>query len=948
MKTASRTLIAAFAWALAGAAGHAQTPTVADSPTDLTKITVPEDPAIRRGVLANGLRYLVMHADKPKGGLAIRLAIEAGSFEEAEGERGVAHFVEHMAFRSTRDFPNDSVDGAFAGHGIKFGRDLNAETGLFSTQFQLDLPDASDAALGLELKWLRDVADGVVFEPTALDKERGVVLAEMEASNSPEAAAETAVRCFQAPALRSVFRDPIGDEGVLKTATPDLLRSFYQRWYRPDNAIVAMVGDLPLDVLEAKVKGAFATWRADGEATAHAPRIPPPADRGLDTVSFSRPVALDDLRVCYLGPAAPKRSADVAAVRTEALGQIWREALNARLGRLRTDAANDLIGAQVEVEDNGGDLRATCLNVLPSAGQWAPALNAAELALRRFRDVGPTDLEVDAATDAVRSHLRGDITEAPNRTAGELADTLVEAVLHGHEVVEPRQALKAFDLAVEDLSVADVRAAFARDWRGAGPLISAVAASPPTADALRAAWTAVEQGAAPAALAETKAVEWDYTFGKAGDIVSREAVAMGDFGRIRFRNGVRLNFKQTGFEKNSVALVIRFGAGRREIASHDILTATLGATVFILGGVGKYGFEDLQRMFPLDPRKLRIEITDDAFLITEDVSTPNLVGQLKLLTAYMSDPGFRPAMDPILRAAVDATYRLAQTSPQLKAGTALDEAAIPGSPLTLPPKSALDGLDAARVARVLRASVVSDPIDVTLVGDIDEKTAIEMVASTFGALPTRASPVQARADVVFLRFPKGAPQAVRTAHDGGADKALAQAVWPLYVATRTRRREECAIDVMAAIFNDELRRRVRVELGKSYAPSVRAHTPDDADQGQLIASVESHPADVTLMLSEIRATADRLRGGGITQEQVDAARAPLLAENRAAMNTNARWAMGLSGSALDDQNLRDVLNFGDLFTSVRLDDVKKAAADWLTAPPWTVVVEPSDAAAARP
>jgi len=302
----------------------------------------------------------------------------------------------------------------------------------------------------------------------------------------------------------------------------------------------------------------------------------------------------------------------------------------------------------------------------------------------------------------------------------------------------------------------------------------------------------------------------------------------------------------------------------------------------------------------------------------------------------------------VLRAVVDGAYRLAETSPQMKADTTMIEAIDPGSPLALPPRSALEGLDQARIASVLRPSIVNDPIDVTLVGDIDEKTAIAMVAATFGALPTRTTPVHPSPDVVYLRFPATPAPTLRATHHGGGDKALTEAVWPLYVATRTRRREEFAIDLLAAIFNDELRRRVRVELGKSYAPTVDAETPDDGDQGQLLVSVESHPADVELMLKEIRAMADRLRDGDITLEQLDAARAPLLAEDREAMNTNRRWALGLSGSADDDQNLRDIISYGDTFASLRLDEVKKAAADWLSATPWTVIVEPADAPVAKP
>ncbi|MGI9168991.1 MAG: M16 family metallopeptidase, partial [Caulobacteraceae bacterium] len=784
-------------------------------------------------------------------------------------------------------------------------------------------------------------ADGVVFDAAALDKERGVVLAEKEASNSRATVAANAVTRFQAPKARSTLRDPIGDEAVLRAATPRTLSAFYARWYRPDNAVVTMVGALPLEVLGAKVKAAFGSWRRYGPPPVRAPRIPPDPGRGLDAFSVDQPAMVDAMGACRLVPPDPRSPDDLARVRRMALGEIWRAILNQRLAPLRLDAANRLIGASVEAEDNGGDLRSVCLNVIPASGGWRPPLRAAQRELQRFRDSGPTEREVDAAMDSVRSHLRGAISEAPNRTAAELADALAEAQLRGGVVAEPRQALRAYDLAVENLTVADVRAAFARDWRGAGPLISIVSSAPPPSEALRAAWTAVDGASALSAYADRRDVAWGYDFGKPGTVASRKIVPDGQFVRIQFRNGVRLNFKQTAFARDSVELIVRFGAGRKEIENDGYLPATFGATLFALGGVGKHSFEDMQRMLQNDALKFSLTIGDTAFLIAKDVARPNLADQLNVLTAYLSDPGFRPSIDPILRTVIDAAYRLVESSPQLSGVNALAGAIAPNGPQTLPPRSALDGLGAAAVAGLLKPLIARDRIDVTLVGDIDEKTAIGLVASTFGALPARAAPVPVRGDTAFLRFPATAAPTLRVSHHGPDDKASVEAVWPLYVATPARRREEYAIKLLAAIFNDDLRRRVRVELGKSYAPAVNSQMPDDADQGELTALVESYPADIEAMSGEIRAIARRLREGEITAAQLEAARAPLLAEDRQRMVDNRRWAFGLSGSADNDQPLRDLLTHADILASIRLDEIKKAAADWLAREPWTVVSVPA-------
>jgi zinc protease len=615
--------------------------------------------------------------------------------------------------------------------------------------------------------------------------------------------------------------------------------------------------------------------------------------------------------------------------------------LNQRLNSLRSQPENGLIGANMASEDNGEDLHAACLTVAPAQERWAPALRAAQKELRRFRDAGPTEIEVETAVESVRSHLRGAVTEAPNRTTANLADSLVELELKGEVLVEPRQALRAYDLAVEDLSVDDIRAGFEREWRGAGPLISAISSNPPSTQALRAAWVATENESALAAYADRTDAHWGYDFGPPGGVASRQAEPLGQFVRIRFQNGVVFNFKQTEFAKDSVQLVVRFGDGRKDIENRSYLSTALGGTLFALGGVGKHSFEDLQHITRLEAKPPAIRVGDDAFFIGDEVPTPNLSDQMKVLAAYMSDPAFRPSVDPLLHEAIEAAYRLARTTPALVASTALADTLAPGSGLTLPPKSAFDSLNNAMIAKLLKPAVTSDPLEVTLVGDIDEQAATRLMAATFGALPPRPVQPRPRTDTLYLRFPPTPPPLIQASHQGPNDKALVEAIWPLYVAVPARRREEYAITLLASVFRDELRRRVRGELGKSYAPNVSSHTPDLADQGYLSAMVETYPDDLGLLKDAMRAVAARLRNGDISPEQLEAARAPMLAENRQRLATNQWWADALSDSSNSDQALLDITTYADIVGSIRLEEVKKAAADWLTQEPVMVVVEPA-------
>lgn len=911
----------------------------------IAKTLVPADPALKSGTLANGMRYALMRPARAQQGVSIRLGFDVGSFEESDAERGLAHFVEHLAFRSTRNFPNNTVETAFSTDGVAFGRDHNGATDLYSTVYMINLNQSEPAGLANAFRWLRDAADGIVFDPVAVEKERGVVLAEKEARDSAGQTTADALMRFRAPGLRAVDRSPIGVDTVLRTATPAALQDFHRRWYRPENAVVVVVSDLPADVLEARIESTFASWRSTGPAPARAAYGQPDPQRPLDVLTRADGSGFTSVDVCRFAAAEPRGPQDFAYVRRDALSLIWRDVFNQRLGQLRLAASSQMLGGQMDVYTDDRNLRATCLAIKPTNDAWAPALAAGQAELLRFEAAGPTELEVEQAIDRVRSRLRGAVTESSNRPAPDLADEILKAMLDRQLLSEPRQQLRAYDLAVEDIAPTDVHDAFKRDWAGAGPLVSVVAPKAPQAAEVREAWLTQTKSSGLAAYADREAPSrWAYADAPAGVVAGREAVAAG-FVRIRFRNGVILNFKQTTFSRSKVAFLARFGAGRRQIGDRDLLTAMLGAPAMPFGGLGKHAYEDIARIMQVETRDLAVQIGPDSFLIGADEQAANLENKLRVTAAYFGDPGFRTTMNPLLHEGVELTYRLTDSTPALKAANALAEVISPGSPMLLPPKAQLLEIDNARVAAILQPVMALGPIDVTLVGDIDEKTAIRLVANSFGALSARAPAPAPRADTFFARFPAASPPPVRVEHSGPVDKAVGQMVWPLYVATPSRRREEYAISLLASVFGADLRRELRGELGKTYAPMVLSQMPDHADQGALMVQLEGYPGDLDSLMAAARAVARRLAAGEISENQLAAARAPMLVAHRQALTTNARWALAISRSAVSDQDLLDVLGYEALITSIRLDEVRKAAADWLARDPIVVTATSATAAA---
>ena len=219
---------------------------------------LPVDPELRIGRLDNGITYYIRHNEQPKGRAEFWLVQNTGSLVEEDDERGMAHFIEHVAFQGTRNFPNIDMVDILQNNGISYGHDINASTGFDDTKFQIsNVPTERTALLDTVLLMLKDLAWELNFDDRAIEEERGVVQEEWRMH------ADQQMRLYEntLPILlsgsRYAYRIPIGDMSVIRNLTRGQLISFYQRWYCPQRQAVVIVGDFDADRMERMVKQAM-------------------------------------------------------------------------------------------------------------------------------------------------------------------------------------------------------------------------------------------------------------------------------------------------------------------------------------------------------------------------------------------------------------------------------------------------------------------------------------------------------------------------------------------------------------------------------------------------------------------------------------------------------------------------------------------------------------------
>jgi len=334
------------------------------------------DPAIRFGTLPNGMRYAIMKNTTPKGEVSIRLRIAAGSLHETEAQRGLAHFVEHMAFRGTTRVPDGELFKTLERLGLRAGADTNARTGELDTVYQFDLPNIDEQTIDTGLMMTREIASEITLNPDAFQAERGPVLSEERLRDGPGMRTYIAHNGFLLKGQLAADRAPIGKVDVIQNAPVSQLADFYRAYYRPERAQLIVVGDIDPDAIEAKIRARFADWRPTGTGRAD-PDFGTPSPRGQEALVHSETGAPQYATVSWITPY--DASLDTASRRKRnRIEGIALSILNQRLAQAAQSADAPFLSAGASRGNTSRSARIASLQINYAADRWQRALIEAE------------------------------------------------------------------------------------------------------------------------------------------------------------------------------------------------------------------------------------------------------------------------------------------------------------------------------------------------------------------------------------------------------------------------------------------------------------------------------------------------------------------------------------------------------------------------------------------
>ena len=918
---------------------------VAPTPPGAEAAFTQPNPRAETGYLANGMRYAVMRR-AGVGTVTVMFSVRAGSVNEAENERGVAHILEHMSVNGSRNFAPGVLVPMLADLGLAFGRDQNASTSFTDTTYRLDISEITPHKLDVAFQWMADISNGLTIAQADVDAERGVVLSEYADTRDPMRAVGERVLSFLGPNLRVTMRPPIGTRESITTVGAPVIRGFYERWYRPEASAVIVVGDGDPQDFRRRIDAAFAGWRNPRPAPApvNLGRIDP--NRPTDFLNVAEPNAPGMIQVCRGRDRDPPAREGVATRTRDFSNLIWNGALQDRLGHLAQSPNPTFVQGGAGRDNTLESAEFTCLSLAPRGGDWQGALRTAATEMRRLELFGLTDQEYRSQVRQISASLVDGVNSTDTMPAPALADAILFNFNNVGTFSTAAEDRRIGEAALRNISRTSVRTEFRRVWARAGqPLIVVVTSTPVARAEIRRVWTAA-YAATPTQPRDVATAAWAYTnFGPPGRLVSREVLSNPQFTRFQFANGLRVNFKQTQNAADRVEVRIRFGAGDQELAPADVPIARVAAGLFPLMGLGRNSYEDIARVCEGRLCDARFGIDRDTFSLSSTTKADDLDLDLQLLTAYLTDPGFRPEVNSRIPTEAENLFRVGRTDPNFVLTLGRQNAMARPLAVAYPGQEQMAAMRVADFRRVLAPVLERNALEVTIIGDVSEARAIQALSATLGAIPARQRVDRARADAPRVRFPQPEPAPQVLLHDGPPDKAIVSLTWPLFVWTPERARESKVIDLLSLLISDQLTTTIRERLGSSYSPRAAANLDRGGDQGSMMVDIQTNPAAVPQVNTEVRRLIAQLAAGNFSAEDLERARRPLLDFGASRQLGNEWWLQTLNGSWRNPDQLADANRWSD-YSSITLDELRTAARRYLATEPLSITVLPRSLAPA--
>jgi zinc protease len=616
--------------------GVAQTPPLTQQ--------MPVDPAITMGKFPNGLRYYILANKKPEKRAELRLVVKAGSVLEDDDQRGLAHFVEHMAFNGTKNFPKHDLIAFIESLGMRFGADLNAYTSFDETVYMLQVPTDKPEAMDRAFQVLEDWAHNVSFEPAEIEKERGVVMEEWRLSRG--ASMRTIERLFPIAFKGSRYaeRMPIGLPEIIQHGKPQRLVQFYKDWYRPDLMAVVAVGDFDKTAIQKLINAHFGSLTA---ATNPRPRptydVPDRADTAFAIIT-DKENTNTSVELNTLLPA--EEEGTIGVYRQKTVERLFTAMLNARFAEItQKPDAPFVFGFTGRGAFLARSKDIAFLSALVKDDGVERGLRALRVEAERVARFGFTETELARQKTNILRAYEQYVMEKANTLSADKAAEYIRNFLQGETLPSADDEYELHKRFLPGITLAEINK-LVHEWfpdstknrlvvltapEQAGvslpdeTKLAAIIKEPPPSDL-----KAYVDTVGTAALVESLP-----TPGKVVNVTTNEKAGLTIW---QLSNGAKVVLKPTTFKADEILFRASSPGGTSLASDADYIPASTATQVISAGGLGKFNLIDLGKMLTGKVASASVYISELEEGLTGQSSRKDLETMFQLIYLRFTQP----------------------------------------------------------------------------------------------------------------------------------------------------------------------------------------------------------------------------------------------------------------------------------------------------------------------
>ena len=569
---------------------------------------IPVDDAVRIGKLDCGLTYYIRHNDYPEHRVNFYIAQRVGSIQEEKSQRGLAHFLEHMAFNGSEHFNGEGkgIIDYTRSLGVNFGGDLNAYTSIAETVYNInDVPSTRQSAIDSCLLILKDWSNGLLLTDEEIDKERGVIHEEWRLGQSAQ------MRILERQ-LETLFPDskfgkrlPIGLMSVVDNFPYKDLRDYYHKWYRPDNQALVIVGDVDVDHIEAKIKEMYNGYTLDPNAAQVVRESVPDNDTPIIVVDKDKEQQYSEVSVMFKHETeTPEEKKDLMYLMVDYMKDMIVDMLNQRLNDMAQEPDCPFNRAYCYDAEYilANTMDAFTIDVMPKEGKTEAATQAVIIEALRAAKHGFTASEYQRASDEYMSRLEKRYNERDKISNESYGRQYCSNYLDGEPIPSVEQRYQLMGMIAPQITVDFINQVMPELISTDGKNLVIMntnqekeGAVYPTVEALQAAYEAATAADIQPYVDNVKNEPLMTKLPKKGKIKKESYNSQWDYKELELSNGARVILKKTDFKQDEIRMSAFQRGGQSLYGENDWANLNMISALSNITGVGNFSNSELQK-----------------------------------------------------------------------------------------------------------------------------------------------------------------------------------------------------------------------------------------------------------------------------------------------------------------------------------------------------------------